>query len=78
MSKGTEKKKLNNFDTRIVEILSKKYDVTPRFVLMSIKEERTSERAQEISKDYKRMTREIKRSYDSLKNPNDIGLRPTQ
>jgi len=57
MNKSTNKR--NNYNIQVVERLSKKYDVTKRFVTMALRGDRNSETAGHIKKDYKRLVKRV-------------------
>lgn len=57
MCKSTEKKQ--SYNSLVVSELAKRYECTKVFVRLSIKGERTSERADNIRKDYLKLTKKV-------------------
>lgn len=59
-----EKKAKYNSD--VIECLMQKHNVKRRFIQLSLKGERTSERALTIKEDYRVMIRELKKTLEQL------------
>lgn len=57
MNKSTNKR--NNYNTIVVKRLAEKWGVTQRFITMSLRDDRDSETAMSIKKEYKKLNNEI-------------------
>ncbi len=54
-------KKKQGYNVLVVAELAKRYECTDRFVRMSLRGERTSERADNIRRDYKKLTEKVEK-----------------
>lgn len=57
MGKSMEKRR--SYNTLVISELAKRYKCTDRFVRLSLRGERSSERAELIQKDYKELTQKV-------------------
>ncbi len=57
MSENTQKRR--NYNTQVVKRLAEKYGLTERFIRLSLREERTSETAMTLKKEYKKLVKKV-------------------
>ena len=59
-------KKINNYNSEVIERLKTKYGVSKRYITMSLSGDRTSETSTQIKKDYRVMLKEVKNLLKTL------------
>lgn len=66
MDKPTKKRQ--NYNTEIVNVLSEEFEVSTRFVRMSINKEKQSKTAENIRKKYFELSQPVKDAIENFKN----------